>query len=54
MGRLLKVLVLVVVAVYVISPVDAAPGPIDDIIVTLLGIAATKKFSVRNDGDRKI
>lgn len=29
---------------YIVSPVDAVPGPIDDIIVLLIGIAARKKF----------
>ena len=35
MDRFLKVLLLVLVAGYVISPVDMAPGPIDDILLTL-------------------
>lgn len=31
-----KLLLLIVVLVYVLSPVDLLPGPIDDIIVILL------------------
>lgn len=29
---------------YIISPIDAVPGPIDDIIVILIGLAARKKI----------
>ena len=29
---------------YIISPVDAMPGPIDDIIVLLIGFAARKQI----------
>lgn len=41
----LKTLVLVVVILYIVSPIDACPGPIDDIIVAVLGIAARKRLS---------
>ena len=27
---------------YIVSPIDACPGPIDDIIVLLIGLAVTK------------
>jgi uncharacterized membrane protein YkvA (DUF1232 family) len=30
------------VALYILSPADACPGPIDDLIVLLLGIARTR------------
>jgi len=42
----LKTLVLVVVILYIISPVDSCPGPIDDTIVAVLGIAARKRLSI--------
>lgn len=45
MAKLLKIVVLVVVVAYVIAPIDLAPGPIDDIIVTIFGIAQTRKLS---------
>ena len=35
-------LILLLMIVYVISPVDAYPGPIDDFIVIALGLAAKK------------
>jgi len=40
-----QLIIIVVVLIYVISPIDAMPGPLDDVIVALLGIAANKKLS---------
>ena len=40
-----KALVLIVVLLYIISPIDACAGPFDDIIVAILGIAARKRLS---------
>lgn len=37
-----KLLVLVFAAIYVFSPVDACPGPVDDLIVMLLGYLVLK------------
>ncbi len=37
-----KFLMTVVIILYVVSPIDACPGPIDDIIVILLGMALKK------------
>ncbi len=34
-----KVLMVVLVALYVISPIDLVPGPVDDFIVILLSAA---------------
>jgi len=45
MNNSMKTLILVVVLVYVISPIDAVPGPIDDVIVALLGMAARKHLT---------
>ena len=45
MNDLTKALILVVVLAYVISPIDAVPGPIDDVIVALLGMAARKHLT---------
>ena len=41
-NKFMKPLILVVVILYVISPVDIAPGPLDDLIVVALGLASTK------------
>lgn len=35
--------------VYIVSPIDACPGPIDDIIVFLIGLAARKGISRKED-----
>lgn len=44
-SNFLKTLVIVVVILYIVSPIDACPGPVDDIIVAVLGIAARKRLS---------
>ena len=40
-----KILLLVLVVVYVVSPIDALPGPIDDIIITVLTITTQNKLA---------
>lgn len=42
--NLVKALVIVFVALYVIAP-DAIPGPADDILVAVLGLLLDKKLS---------
>ena len=37
-----KGMLIILVILYIVSPFDFAPGPIDDIIVLLIGIAAAK------------
>lgn len=44
MGKLGKVFIVIVMLIYILSPVDAVPGPIDDVLVGLLGVAMTKKI----------
>ncbi len=43
-----QAIIILFLIVYVASPIDLFPGPFDDIIVTLLGLAASKKSSSRN------
>jgi uncharacterized membrane protein YkvA (DUF1232 family) len=43
MNGVAKGMILVLMILYIVSPIDACPGPIDDIIVLLIGLAATKK-----------
>lgn len=45
MNDFLKGVVFMAVIVYVVSPIDVAPGPIDDLIVALLGLAASKRIT---------
>ena len=42
MNNTLKGLLVALVLLYVISPLDGAPGPADDLLVALLGYAGTK------------
>ena len=44
MSGVAKGMLLVLVILYALSPVDAYPGPIDDIIVIALGLAAQAKL----------
>ena len=46
MNDFMKTLILVVVLLYIVSPIDAAPGPIDDVLVALFGMAAQKRLTV--------
>ena len=38
-----KLVVLILIVVYIISPIDMAPGPIDDVIVLLMGAAINRR-----------
>lgn len=44
-----KVMILVLMILYIVSPIDACPGPIDDLIVLLLGLAARKGMNAIED-----
>ena len=48
-NSVLKGMILVVMILYIVSPLDACTGMIDDIIMLLLGIAARKKIGAGND-----
>ena len=45
MNQITKILMLVFMIIYVASPLDACPGPIDDVIVLLLSLAAQRKMN---------
>lgn len=42
MNDVMKGMMIILMILYVISPIDACPGPIDDFIVILLCMAAKK------------
>jgi uncharacterized membrane protein YkvA (DUF1232 family) len=44
MNDIKKVLIIGAILLYIISPVDLMPGPLDDMIVALIGLAARKKI----------
>lgn len=48
MNDLMKGFVIMAILMYIFSPIDAVPGPADDIIVLLLGLASRKRL-VEND-----
>ena len=43
MNGVVKGMILVLVILYALSPVDACPGPVDDLIVLIIGFIATKR-----------
>lgn len=46
MNDVIKGMILVLMILYIVSPLDACPGPLDDFIVLLIGIAACKGLEV--------
>ena len=42
MGDAMKGMILVLMILCILSPIDACPGPFDDVSVLLIGIAARK------------
>ena len=48
MNKFMKLALLVAIGAYVISPADAIPGPVDDLIIMLLGLAANKKLNAKS------
>jgi len=44
-----KGMILVLIILYIVSPIDACPGPIDDLIVLFIGLAARKGMNVIED-----
>ena len=49
MKDVVKGMLLVLVILYIVSPIDACPGPIDDLIVLFIGLAARKRTAVIAD-----
>ena len=47
----LKGILFALLVVYVVSPLDLAPGPVDDLLLILLSAAANMK---KNDGSRTL
>ncbi len=45
--NLANILIIAGLAVYVLSPVDIAPGPIDDVVISLIGLAAARANTMR-------
>ena len=47
MNDVMKGMLIILVVIYVISPIDFVLGPVDDLIVILLGLANQKKLENR-------
>ena len=45
MNGVMKGMILVLMILYIVSPLDACPGPIDDLVVLFIGLAARKRLS---------
>ncbi len=47
MNNVTKVVIIVFLCAYILSPIDLVPGcPIDDLIITLAGVAAMQKGKI--------
>lgn len=46
MSGFAKGMLFALVALYFVSPIDACPGPVDDILFLMISLAATKKRPV--------
>ena len=56
-NKLMKWLILAVLVIYVVSPADFLPGPVDDVIAIFLYLAANKRelrIGKRNDHNEEI
>lgn len=45
MNKAIKAVIIILIILYIVSPIDALPGPIDDIIVALIGLATAMNSS---------
>lgn len=50
MNEVMKGMILVLMILYIVSPIDACPGPVDDLIVLIIGIAARKQVGSKKEG----
>ena len=48
-NQFLIILLLVVVAIYIISPLDLVPGPIDDVILAIVTLFARKRLTAKEN-----
>ena len=49
MNGVMKGMLFILMLMYVVSPVDACPGPIDDVIVILIYMASNKGLKAIDD-----
>ena len=46
MNQKMKIALIILAALYAVSPIDVMPGPVDDLIVLLLSIAAQRRTRI--------
>ena len=51
MTKEMKGMMLVLLIIYVISPVDLCPGPVDDLIAILIEVVAQRMIGRRNKSE---
>lgn len=44
-----KILIMIAVIIYILSPVDMVPGPIDDFIIALMAYCLNRQHKKSND-----
>ena len=49
MSEVAKGMILVLMILYIVSPIDACPGPIDDLIVLFIGLATRKQVGTTEE-----
>ena len=49
MNDVMKGMLLVLMIIYVISPIDFCPGPVDDLLILLMGFGAQKVIEIADD-----
>jgi len=42
MEKIIKAMIILFMVIYIVSPIDVCPGPIDDILVLIISMAATR------------
>lgn len=50
-NQFLITLILIVVALYIISPLDLVPGPIDDVILAIVTLLARKRLTSKEESE---
>lgn len=49
MNNIMKIALVILTVAYCVSPMDFFPGPIDDILLIVLSIAAQKRIGQNNE-----
>lgn len=48
-NKVAKTVLIIIMLIYILSPVDAMPGPIDDLVVLLLGYIAQNRLGRKTE-----